>query len=371
METKNGFGLAVIAACCVAQVLDRSPAAADAPPPPREKCRPIVQDDFSGDRKFIDVSLVAKWGPNQKPVTALKIAEKADKEGLSFKALSLDETAAAFSKWDQDLHCATCFDYAFPPLDRAATTIRVEFDAVWDELERGAKGWGENNRLLVVLMHSYPEGGPKEGALAQLSPGHPFGRPAYHFRIRNTQGSLGAMMNYGGGWDDKDGAFEKYPKEEPRWWLPGFIASTQKGQAPGDEPSYDGRKDPYPKTPTIKTGSCVASETCWKHYTWIVMPERLELYHRASKAGPQENKLVFFMEIPRLPADPAQWDAVRKRMGEAHGLTGERELKQLPALYNWFPTVNAIRFYMRGPKVYFANIFAGTAAAAPGEAERK
>jgi hypothetical protein len=331
--------------------------------PEREKCRTVVQDDFAGERKFIDVSLVTKWGPNEKPVTALKIADRADTDGLTYKAVSMADAAAGYSKWDQDLHAATCFDYAFPAIERAETAIRVEFDAIWDELEKGARGWGENNRLTVILMHSYPAGGPPAGALEQLAGGHPFGRPAYHFRIRNTQSSLGAMMNYGGGWEDKEGAFEKYPKDEPRWWLPGFIASNQKGQSPGDEPSYDGRKDPYPKTPTIKTSACVASATVWKRFSWLLAPERLELWHRAAKGKPEEDKRVFFMEIPKLPADAAQTDAVRKRMGEAHGLTGEKELKELPALYHWFPTVNAIRFYLRGPKVYLANVFVGTAPA--------
>lgn len=317
----------------------------------------LASDDLATRERFVDNSLCALWGGREKPESALEVVAKTDTEGLTFRAVKMKDAAAPHSLWTNDLRCATCFDYEFPCVDRSQVTIRVEFDAFWEELESGRGGqWGEGNRLAVILIHDYPAGGAKFGDLEKRGEGHPFGQPAYSIRIRNTRGGLGAMMSYGGGPEDASGRFETYRDARGIWWLPGFVSSPAKGQSPGDEVSYEGRKDPYPKTPTMKTLGHIASDKQWRHVTWVIQPERMELYQRASREDPPKDRLVFFMAIPRVPADSALLDGLRETIGKAHGLEGANALKQLPPLYNWFGKVNAVRFYFRGNKTYAANL---------------
>lgn len=313
----------------------------------------LVRDDFASRDKLIDLTLVTLWGTNTSPTSALTLVNKSDASGLTYTAIKMADAAAPHSLWKQDLRTATCFDYEFGPVHRTSSVVIVEFDAFWDVLESGRRGnWGEGNRVAVMLMHDYPRGGPKFGELEKIEHGHPFGRPAYHFRIRNIHVGMGAMMSYGGGPAGPRGEFEKYNDDDKLYWLPGFVSSTAKGQAPGDEVSYDGTKSPYPKTPTQKGGR-VASDREWRHVTWKVHPERLELFYRPSHVPVDADQLVFFMDIPRIPAGDNAETHLRKRLAASHGL---ERLKQLPALYNWFPTVRAIRFYLRGNKAYLSNV---------------
>lgn len=317
----------------------------------------LLQDSLTNRALFADLTLLAVWGDNSSPTSGLHLVEKSDDHGLTFPTIKMADDAAAYSRWDQALHASTALDYRFPKVNRSNTTLVVECDVIWDELESGQNGkWGEGNRFLVALMHDYPSKGPQFGDLERTASGHPFGRPAYHYRIRNCQGGLGVMMSYGGGPAEPEGEFEKYNDKGTLYWLPGFISSAAKGQAPGDEISYDGKKDPYPKTPTQKTLQGIASKTTWKHVTWVVMPERLEIYQRKSSEPAEKNQRVCFMEIPRYSPGSPDADVVCMRLSRIHGLIGEQELKQLPPLYNWFPEVEAIRFYFRGNKTYLANI---------------
>lgn len=315
--------------------------------------RDLASDDFRTRDRFADLTLLTLWGGNREPVSALEVVRKADAAGLTYSAVKMKDDAAPHSRWDQDLRASTALDYTFPRVDRSNRVITVECDVVWDELESGRKGkWGEGNRFLVALLHGYPKKGPKFGDLERTKEGHPFGRPAYHYRIRNIAMGMGAMMSYGGGAAGPEGEFEKYNHDGKTYWLPGFISSPARGEAPGDEKSYDGTKSPYPKTPTRKGGR-VASDKEWRHLTWRVYPERMELFYRRSGAPVEEDRQVFFMDIPRIPAGSDAVERLRKRLASAHGL---EELKELPPLYNWFPTVEAVRFYFRGNKTYLANV---------------
>ena len=313
----------------------------------------LVEDDLTSRERFMDLTLVTTWGEHTAPTSALALVRKADASGLTLAAVKMADEAAPHSRWDGDLRASTAIDYEFERVDRSNTLITVECDVLWDELESGRKGkWGEGNRFLVALLQEYPKGGPKFGDLERVEQGHPFGRPAYHFRIRNIRVGMGAMMSYGGGPAGPLGEFEKYTEGRKRYWLPGFISSAAKGQAPGDEKTYDGKKSSYPIGPTQKGGR-IASDSQWRHVTWRVYPERLELYWRPTKDTAAADRLLFFMDIPMQSRAGNVEKALCRRLAASHGLT---ELKQLPPLYHWFPAARAVRFYFRGNKTYLANI---------------
>ena len=327
----------------------------------------LIQDSLTNRDVFTDLTLLALWDANTSPTSGLQLVEKSDDAGLSYHAIKMADDAAPYSRWDQDLHASTAIDYTFAKVDRSNTTIVVECDVIWDELESGRKGkWGEGNRFVVALLHDYPPKGPQFGDLSKTQAGHPFGRPAYHYRIRNIRVGMGSMMSYGGGAAGPLGEFERYSDGSNTYWLPGFISSPAKGQAPGDERTYDGKKSPYPIGPTQKGGR-VASDREWQHLTWKVYPERLELYCRATKDPAASDRLVFFMDTPRSPEHASDKASLCERLAASHGLP---DLRQLPPLYNWFPSFEAARFYFRGNKTYLANVRITAVPANPEEPNR-
>jgi hypothetical protein len=79
----------------------------------------------------------------------------------------------------------------------------------------------------------------------------------------------------------------------------------------------------------------------WKHYTWLIMPERMEFYLRNSDQPETANQLVFFMQIPKTTKTVEQ---IIQEINNAH----QTNITSLPVLYNWFPTIEALRVYFRG-----------------------
>ena len=60
-----------------------------------------------------------------------------------------------------------------------------------------------------------------------------------------------------------------------------------------------GLSAPYPLSPTMKNEYFItAGYPDWKHYTWIIHPEKLKFYVRETYQDESENEMVFFMQIP-------------------------------------------------------------------------
>jgi len=196
-------------------------------------------------------------------------------------------------------------------------------------------------------MHDYPDSIQNNTITDSVNAEAPFGRPAYSFRIlnRTAQGTNNyANMMYGGG-KDSSGEFEKYSSGPNSWWLPGFISGPG-GVAP------ESNAPEYPLTGVVRWRNfSTASISRWKHYTWKINPERLEVKVRTSGLPAGQDTLLMFMVIPKRGPE----NEMLTKMQIGHGLS--QPIDSLPILYNWFEKVNGVRFYMAGQNpTYFANI---------------
>ncbi|MBC7827638.1 MAG: T9SS type A sorting domain-containing protein [Chitinophagaceae bacterium] len=299
----------------------------------------IVADNFNDRSKFIDNTLLTIWGGNGVPVSGIELGPKTDNFGLTYNGVSLTSAAITNSGYTSasSLKTMTAIDYEFPSrIDRSSTQVKVEFDAIWGALD----GSGESGRLVVTLVDEYPDGGATLGQVDDVGLTDPFGKPVYNIRLRNkSSGGKNALMLYGAG-TSTNPEWEKYGSGP--WWLPGF--SVQSG---GGSP---GSGTDYPFSGTICSYTSTASATRWKHFTWVIKPERLEVYQRNSIDPASSDVLAFFMEIP-TNSDPA---VALSRINAAHGTSAAT----LPPYYNWFGYGEAIRFYFRGAPVnaWLANV---------------
>jgi len=293
----------------------------------------IVYDDFSTNAKFTDLSKKLIWSDSEVVMSGFQLGNADDFSGLSMKCLSLTREAMDKTGYKPGtIKASQAIDYVLDKkLDRNNTTYKIEFDALWDELNNN--GWGESGRIVITLLHDYPEDIPFD-AIYNLEEEAPFGRPAYNLRIRNHDKTgpyySGAFMLYGGG-HDENGEIEIYNNE---YWLPGF-SSEAGGTTPGLSASY-------PESPTLKNEYFVTvGYPEWKHYTWLIKPERLELYVRKSANPESENELVFIMQVPKTTKSN---DQILEEINTAY----ESNITELPTYYNWFRWIEAIRVYFRG-----------------------
>jgi hypothetical protein len=306
----------------------------------------IIADDFSA-RKMIDNTLLTLWGTNTSVQTGFRILDKSDLAGKTLRAITVSESAAPYTSYKTNMKTLTAFDYEINKFHRETNTLVVEFDAFWDRMDLTHFPEGEVERITVILLHEYPKGGAKFGDVDRLDKYHPFGRPAYNLRLRNTVKQLGYTMNYGGGKTDVLGALEQYKiNDTPICWLPGFVAPQGPGTL-GWERSGD-----YPRSPTKKKHGQVISTNDWMHFTWAIAPERMTLYSRKSRDPETQNQLLGFMEIPKCGDSESDVKTAIDKLNRAHGSS----IAELPRLYHWFDRINAIRFYFRGPITYLANI---------------
>jgi hypothetical protein len=290
-----------------------------------------ITDNFADRSKFIDNTLLTLWDVNATPLTAFDLGAKTDGSGLQFNALtlrpSLVNTATMGYITATSLKTLSSIDYEFPSVvDRNVNDIIVEFDGIWDAQTSS----GENGRLVVTLMGDYPTGGATLGQVDDISLNNPFGRPLYNIRLRNNPSAgNGPLMLYGAG-VIPDPEWEKYTTGP--WWLPGFSVQAG-GGSPGSGPDYPG-------SGTKKSSLAVTSITKWRHYTWVIKPERMLLYYRNTDQSATSDQLVFFMQIPKNISSTY----VVNEINAAHGTS----IASPPPNYNWFGTANAVRFYWRG-----------------------
>jgi len=300
---------------------------------------PFIIDDFTDTAARIDLSEKIIRSGFEEPVSAFEIVEKSDNNNLTYTSIHLGSEGTgngSYSFDNGDYMTHTCIDYAFPQeIDRTnEDTVLIEFDAIFKQ----KSGSGESNRLVVFLIHSYPDQEPSVGDF-QVMEGHPFGRPAYNVRI--LPGSYGMFMAYGGG-EEEEGVFEIVNNEH---WLPGFSSAAGGGTM--------GQGDPYPISSwnEIEEGANTVSADVWKHYTIKLTPSRLSVFIRDSEADPSTDEQLLFMEMPE--------DGELQQINEAHGTF----VNALPPNYHWFETINALRFFWRAAgdndDFYIANVQAG------------
>jgi hypothetical protein len=292
----------------------------------------IIQDNFTNRSKFKDNTLLLHWGLYSSPQTGFSLQSKTDASAptaVTYNSICLTDSGVKYSGYTaaNSLKTLTGIDYEFPAtLDRNAGDIKIEFDGIWNGQDNG----GESGRLVVTMLGEYPAGGGQFDQVYDTSLADPFGKPMYNIRIRNTSTSNGPLMLYGAGLSTNP-KWEIY-NTSPGWWLPGFSVQSG-GGSPGSGPDY-------PASGTKKSSMAATSTTLWKHYTWLIKPERLELYIRNCNQPVSSDVLIFFMQTPST-ADPV---AQLTQINAAHGTSAA----QLPPYYSYYNHFKALRFYWRG-----------------------
>ncbi len=292
----------------------------------------IVTDNFTDRSTFKDNTLLLNWGANSSPQSGYSLQSKTDAStpvAVTYNSVCLTADAIAHSGYTaaNSLKTLTSIDYEFPALlDRNGGDIKIEFDGIWNGQDNG----GESGRLVVTLMGDYPAGGGQFDEVYDTNLINPFGRPLYNIRIRNSNSANGPMMLYGAGLST-DPEWEIYGTS-PGWWLPGFSVQSG-GGSPGSGPDY-------PASGTKKSSLVVTSTTVWRHYTWVIKPERLELYYRNSNQPATADVLIFFMQTPSSSNPATQLTQINA----AHSTSAA----VLPPYYNYYNSFKAIRFYWRG-----------------------
>jgi len=155
--------------------------------------------------------------------------------------------------------------------------------------------------------------------------------------------NLNGVMMYGGG-NTRLGDFEIFRQGINKWWLPGFITEPG-GTSPGSTGVYP-------------TGGCaqirnniIASTTKWRHFTWNIYPERMTLSVRNTSEPETAGQIVMEMYIPKV--DTLNPQPCISAINTFYNIN----MTQLPELYNWFPKVEAFRFFWNaGSNVWLANL---------------
>lgn len=306
---------------------------------------PLVSDSFQNTSQFVDLSTRLLWGSSSLPQSAFRLISKTDGAGLGFNALNQTDSARKYSGYQaaNSIKASMAIDYRFPVFDRTNDSLQIEFDVLWDTLVSG----GNTGRIVAALMHDYPAEIPFNTVLDSVDAVAPFGRPAYSFRVLNRipQGTNNyANMMYGGGRDSL-GEFERYNSAGNRWWLPGFISG------PGGV-SPESNSPEYPLSGVVRWRNyTIASRSRWRHFTWKVAPEKIEVWVRNTQTPAGNDTLVMRMVVPK----PGPIQEMLTKMQLGHGLS--QALDSLPILYHWPRFVNGFRLYMAGANsTNFANI---------------
>lgn len=297
----------------------------------------LVEDTFDLSQPLRrDLSLLHLWNGHPGPVSGFESQHRSDTAGNRFHAVRLTALGSSLSSYllSNGLKTASALDYQFPAsVDRNTDTLMFQWDLMHDAVGNS----GEGGRMVFTLLHDYPAAGPQWLDIDSVDKYHPFGRPAYNIRIMNKNQvpnqNLAGVMMYGGG-TEVEGESEIFRRGSEAWWLPGF--STEPGGfTPGTTPVY-----PFGGCAQIRnTGQTSAQR--WRRFTWIIYPEKMELWVRHSDEPASRNFLMLFMHIPRH--DPANPSATLARFQQLYG-----NVSRLPTLYNWFRQIDAFRIFWSG-----------------------
>ena len=288
----------------------------------------LLNDQFSDRSKFHDLSLGLIWGSNTDYTSAYAIQSIADKNGLTYNALGFVDSAMVHVNYhgtDNSLKASTCFDYELQdiPTRGAGDTIKLEYDIMWSALHNS----GERGRVNVILFHDYPEGGPKKGMIDSIANGHPYGRPAYFYRVRNT--TFAGITNkgfigMGGGNDPLGKMYVHVWQGDSLHWLPGAVPETGSGGS-----AFPSQKLSKNFTATIPKNNE------WVHVTTLILDDKIRIYSRASSGNGLGNLVT---ELPTPKDDPFPSGYYFK--------------------YRYFDKIKAVRFYANGlnTNTYWANV---------------
>ncbi len=309
----------------------------------------FVDDNYADRSMLFDNSLLLLWGTNLTPTSAFEIKNVTDGAGLALKSICATVAASPYSTYydsvshKPSLKTATCYDYILQrKIDRSAKKITIEFDAIWNKYNIPR---GEAGRVVITLVINFTTVAPKFGDIDSAHQER-FGYPAYNLRILNSGSSSNqTFMVYGGG-KTPNGEFEKRTENGRTYWLPGF-SSEAGGTSPGQPDSSD-----YPYFPTKKSNKPfiqAASITEWRHFTWIIEPEYMQIFKRATNENESMNELVSSMLIPKYEGDSL--DVINKLNNE-YGTN----ISKMPKYYKWFSEFNSVRVYLKATSSNFGYI---------------
>lgn len=218
----------------------------------------------------------------------------------------------------------TCIDRRFAePLAHREGILVIELRARWEILNYTPYR-GEWNRINLMLVHDYPEGGidlTRNLRVFDFSREW-WGRPSYQVRLRSTDASdATSLLMYGGGYS-RDGEFEIFSENLERlWWLPGFSSAAGGETSPGG--ASPGVGDPWPLNGWAESSTGLAS-TQWQRFRYVVAPD-----HQALFIDPDDDGAGWirdgFMPLPEEADAPAS-----------------------APLYRYFETFEGLRVYFRG-----------------------
>ena len=285
----------------------------------------VVVDSMKSGIKFKDNALLITPDGYESPIHAFEIRDTTDANGVSFPAISFTDEAVGevtglFQIW-------ASFDYLFPDvIDRADDdTIKIEFDIIVEKVG----GSGESGRMNITLLTELPDAGITM---------EDFGIPAYHFWLFN--GTYSAALAYGGSYGSEENV-------NPSW--NSGAGGIYYNEPPNGEPVLFPNSPNYPEVPYSKdfSGSSKLSESEWIHFTWIIAPEMMHFFYRNTGTPEEENQEILFMAIP-------EDDDNISFINEVH----ETFAATMPPAYQWFETVNGIRFFNRGVagRFYLSNL---------------
>lgn len=301
---------------------------------------PVFHKDFNNKDSLIDLSELLLWGDNTVAVSAFETGIKSDSEGNANASIYLTQEAIGMGGYNTgSTYTSTAFDILFDTLSHRNDTIVIE----WDYLSEALNGNGESGRFGIALLRNYPKEKPQFNDVYNTTDEAPFGRPAYNLRLLNGfETTKQAYLFYGGG-KDIEGEFEKLGDGT---WLPGFISGPG-GISPGSVADY-------PQGPVKIANTKTVSTISWHRYTWLIYPEKMEVYWREASADSLSNQLLMSMAVPFASKENEQ---IIEELNEFHNAA----ISELPALYNWFDSIQGIRFYFRSlQNGYLANVKVST-----------
>jgi len=280
----------------------------------------IIDEGFADLTAWDDLSTAISWS-GQPPDGS---AWTTDGDMLHLNAAGI--ASVGLTPWDSinKTRSFTAIDRQFSDrIVHRETHLVVEFRVRWESLIPDLRG--EWNRINMMLVHDYPEGGldlTRDGKVFDFTDAW-WGRPNYQVRIRGNANQDGtALLMYGGGYDP-EGEFEIYhdTSGNPLWWLPGF-SSTAGGENSEGGPS-PGVGSPWPYNGWSRSSRGLASLD-WQRFRYVVSPNGSALYIDANDDG-------------------AGW--VRD------GFLPHPEEADAPAsapLYRYFEHIEGLRIYFRG-----------------------
>lgn len=267
----------------------------------------VLAEDFASISEWKDLSRLLPWGGQAAGTSAFRLQANDGRQAINVTA---DAVANSSYTSVDGLRAFTCLDYPFPAaIDHATTIVTITFDARWDALSSS----GEAGRFMPVLLGSYTASQVTAANVSRFAdPADPYGRPAYHLRLRPSTVAKSIFV-YGGG---TTAQLERYADagSGAAWWLPGFISAAGFDSATPPNPvvASPGIGPEYPSSSWAFTSTAVGG-TAWRTYAYAVLPDRQELRVDGALKGsmplPASSGAPAYQTFPTLRALRLFWRA--------------------------------------------------------------